>query len=56
MGLNAPHITTCVDGGVVAHMRGCEDLSGQVCNPVMKLVVTSGDEAASFEIQGEGNV
>ena len=38
-----------------AHMRGCKDLSGQVCNPVMKLVVTSGDEAASFEIQGVGN-
>ena len=46
MGLHVPNFTDCVDEGVVAHMRGCEGLDGQVCNLVTQLVVTSGDKAA----------
>ena len=45
----------CVDEGVVMHTQGRKCLAVQVYDPVTQLVVTSGDEATLFEIQGMGD-
>ena len=46
---------TCVDEGVIMHVRGIENLSVKVCDPITQLVATRGNEAALFSVQGIGD-
>ena len=41
---------TCEDEGIVAHVSGGGFFSGQVCDPVMELVMTCCDEATPLKI------
>ena len=50
MSLCPLHYATCVDEGVVAHVRGREVFSGKVRNPVMELVMSRRDEASLFAV------
>ena len=43
--LQTLHGMTNLDEGVVAYIQDCEDIYGQVINPVTHLVVKSHDEA-----------
>ena len=54
MGLSLQHAAIWVNEVVVAHMRGGEVLSGQVCKPITYIVVASRDKAAFIEIKGIG--
>ena len=45
---------TSVDESVVLHVKGRKELSGQISDPITKLVMTSGQETAFFIIQGVG--
>ena len=51
----APQKTTFSKEGVVDLLRVHEGLSSQVCNPVLKLIVTRHDKATIFSIQSVGN-
>ena len=51
MGLHTIHSATGVEKGSVAHRRGCEDLDGQVRDPVTQRIMPSFDEAAIFAIK-----
>ena len=48
--IHTQNCTTFVDEVVVAHVKGCEGITGHICNPVTKIVITSGDKAALFKI------
>ena len=52
MGLYLPHGSTCMDEGVIAHVRGVEGFACKARNLIMDLVVTSCDEADFITIQG----
>ena len=34
------------------HMRGSEGFSGQICDPVLELVITRSDESAPLAVEG----
>ena len=55
-GIHATHCTTGVYEGVVMRMQGHEGLAVQICDSVIQLIVTSGDEAAFLIVQDVGNV
>ena len=55
LGLHTLYCTACVDEGVVTQIQGCEGLSGQICDPVMQLILNSGDQATIFTIQVVGD-
>ena len=43
---------TWADEGFIAHVRGGEVFSYQVCNHTTKIVVTSGEESGILEVKG----
>ena len=49
------HGATCEDEGFVAHVRGGEGFSRQVCDPLPELVMNFLDEAAPIAIEGVTN-
>ena len=45
------HGATCMDGGVDAHVQGGKGFYCKIGNPIMKLVITSCDEATLLAVQ-----
>ena len=50
------HGATCEDEGVVAHVRGGENISGQVCDHVTELIVTCRDKSAPLTVKVTADV
>ena len=50
--LPSSHGVTCVDFGVVTHMRGDEGLARKVDNPITELIMTHLDEASLLSVEG----
>ena len=56
MVLHTPHCATCVDEVVITNIPGREGVANQVCEPIMQIVMRSGDKDALFTIQVMGDV
>ena len=55
LSLRPLHGKTCKYERVVVHVRGGEGFPGQICDPVLEIVMTRRDKAAPLAIEGVTN-